>query len=239
MATATLSLLYGVTKFNVSQHGDYPQVSKSHMEWPTRTEQGKQVPLHRFDFTESHSSKKNKDTYDLWIKTTLNQGPVLAGVSRPSDDEFNQRSVASSCSKLYSSFKSRYKDLLKKRQGPVIRIKRKADPEAVEQLVADDDVLDDSLELGPAVDFSFTEYLQSNSLDDGGAPLHPGGLPDPQPAVAVPAHAPHDVTLDAIVAPSEVDEKPVFSSANRGAPRLAPNNHPDTLCSRKSVVSII
>ncbi|KAF8689345.1 hypothetical protein RHS03_09125, partial [Rhizoctonia solani] len=45
-ANASLVRIYGKPKFSLSNHGDYPDVSKSHPNWPHHMDNGKKVPLH-------------------------------------------------------------------------------------------------------------------------------------------------------------------------------------------------
>ncbi|KAF8719222.1 hypothetical protein RHS02_09058, partial [Rhizoctonia solani] len=45
-ANASLVRIYGKPKFSLSNCGDYPDVSKSHPNWPHHMDNGKKVPLH-------------------------------------------------------------------------------------------------------------------------------------------------------------------------------------------------
>ncbi|QRW23903.1 hypothetical protein RhiXN_10227 [Rhizoctonia solani] len=128
-ANASLARIYGEPKFSLSEHGDYPDVSKSHPNWPHHMDNGKKVPLHRFDFRESYLSDRNKETFETWVTTTYNRlrDPTFrtSGGSRLSGSDLERKVVMSACSKVYAAHKSRYKTLTKMRQGPAIPIKRK------------------------------------------------------------------------------------------------------------------
>ncbi|KAF8593466.1 hypothetical protein BDV93DRAFT_566515 [Ceratobasidium sp. AG-I] len=219
IVAAALSSLYGVTKFTMKAYGHYPTVSKMHMDWPSRMNGDVRVPLHRFDFSEAHGSSKNSDTYESWVQLSLSQGPNLANVTHLSSKELNRKSVMAECGKLYSSLKAQHKRLVQKHAAPAIGIKRKVEAVDGEEatLVAQGDSLGDI----PS-DFSYTEFLQSNSF-----------------SVEVPPRS--DELLAPFLAPTEVfHAAPDVGvsdkvSAPITTPQVTPKNHPDAIRSRKVV----
>ncbi|KAG9086216.1 hypothetical protein FRC06_003218 [Ceratobasidium sp. 370] len=123
----TLSTLYGVPKFSMKEHGEYPAVGKDHTSWPSRRDGPRLIPLHRFDFRENYSSPRNNDTFLTWIDHSLNHGPHIAHIPNLPDTVFNRTSVTNTCKKHYTYLKRRYKESFGNHTAPLISIKRKVE----------------------------------------------------------------------------------------------------------------
>ncbi|KAG9079269.1 hypothetical protein FS749_008658 [Ceratobasidium sp. UAMH 11750] len=123
----TLSTLYGVSKFSMKEHGEYPLIGKDHTSWPSNREGNKLIPAHRFDFRENHSSPRNNSTYLAWIEHSLNHGPHIAHITNLPDTVFNRTSVTNMCNKHYTYLKRRYKETFGTQTAPLISIKRKVE----------------------------------------------------------------------------------------------------------------
>ncbi|KAG9120647.1 hypothetical protein FRC07_003789 [Ceratobasidium sp. 392] len=167
-AMAALACIYGVPKFRMKDHGDYPPYTKDHVNWPHRMEGNSRVPVTRFDFTEAYDSAKNKESYELWISITLSQGKHLAGVGHLTESNFNRKTVVQAIGRIYSSFKTQYRTKVTKRGPPSVPIKRKVEAvnNGIEDVLGNNASTTDDL-----TDFSFTEFMQSGSVDLEQLPL--------------------------------------------------------------------
>ncbi|GAB1527019.1 hypothetical protein RhiTH_010194 [Rhizoctonia solani] len=258
-ANASLARIYGEPKFSLSEHEDYPDVSKSHPNWPHHMDNGKKVPLHRFDFRESYLSDRNKETFETWVTTTYNRlrDPTFrtSGGSRLSGSDLERKVVMSACSKVYAAHKSRYKTLTKMRQGPAIPIKRKVESQAPDLLLEGPEAAIGQADgaIFPTVpgiqlditgnlpkDFSFTGYLQSEFINTEGSLPVPGGTSNADSSTH---HAPHyqnlasKNTVNTGPPNVQVNVQPFHNLSSHGMRRREANNHPDTIRSRKTVKS--
>ncbi|KAG9119439.1 hypothetical protein FRC07_005542 [Ceratobasidium sp. 392] len=127
IAKHSLSALYGVAKFSMKEHGEYPSVGKDHTSWPSKPEGGRSVPVHRFDFREPHSSPRNNDSFVAWVDHSLAHGPDMARITDLPNTVFNRKSVTDICIKHYNYLKRRYRETSGSRKAPLIAIKRKGE----------------------------------------------------------------------------------------------------------------
>ncbi|KAG9087022.1 hypothetical protein FS749_003219 [Ceratobasidium sp. UAMH 11750] len=125
--THSLSSIYGVGKFSMKDHGEYPSVGRDHINWPSRRDGTKSIAVHQFDFRENQNSPRNNDTFVAWVDFALNHGPAVARINDLPDAVFNRTSVTLMCNKHYAYLKRRYKDTLAKKADPLISIKRKSE----------------------------------------------------------------------------------------------------------------
>ncbi|KDN47030.1 hypothetical protein RSAG8_03807, partial [Rhizoctonia solani AG-8 WAC10335] len=89
----SLASLYGVKRFSPKEHGIYPTVSKSPLEWPSRMESGSRVTLLRFKWDESYNSPLNQPSFSAWVDHSIKHGPQLAGHLDLPTSILNQRQV--------------------------------------------------------------------------------------------------------------------------------------------------
>ncbi|KAG8754774.1 hypothetical protein FRC12_011092 [Ceratobasidium sp. 428] len=161
-ARSALTHLYGVVKFTIANHGDYPSVSKDNISWPSGINgAGQRVPYSRLDFTEPYGSDKNKATFNHWVDVSLEQGRQLAKVEVP-DSVYTREKVLQACRSLYAGYKSSYKGKVKRNNGPAIPIgKRKA--EQVEE-----DGFNNGAPLEQDSTLSYIALMESSELPDSG-----------------------------------------------------------------------
>ncbi|GAB1521478.1 hypothetical protein RhiTH_004574 [Rhizoctonia solani] len=123
----SLATLYGVKKFSPKEHGQYPQVSKSHMEWPSQNKGGVKKPLHRFKWDEPYNSPVNQPTFNAWVDHSITKGPGLTGHLDLPSSVLNQRVVSSQCSKRYLAIKQQVVRYYGEKKQQVVGIKRRGE----------------------------------------------------------------------------------------------------------------
>ncbi|KDN33955.1 hypothetical protein RSAG8_12954, partial [Rhizoctonia solani AG-8 WAC10335] len=161
----SLANLYGVKKFSPKEHGPYPKVSKSHLEWPSRIESGVRVSLHRFKWDEAYNSPLNQPTFSAWVDHSIQQGPALAGhVDLPSSI-LNQRVMSSLCAKRYSAIKQQVMRYHGDKKPKIAGIKRRG-----EELDAPESKIDLDSGVEPSADVAHDYQLHDHPGHDS-APL--------------------------------------------------------------------
>ncbi|CAE6441999.1 unnamed protein product [Rhizoctonia solani] len=119
--------LYGVKRFSPKEHGIYPTVSKSHLEWPSRMESGSRVTLLCFKWDESYNSPLNQPSFSAWVDHSIKHGPQLAGHLDLPTNNLNQRVMSSLCAKRYLATKQQVTRHHGEKKPKIVGIKRRVE----------------------------------------------------------------------------------------------------------------
>ncbi|QRW20534.1 hypothetical protein RhiXN_05523 [Rhizoctonia solani] len=120
----SLATLYGVKKFSPKEHSQYPQVSKSHMEWPSQNKGRVKKLLHQFKWDKLYNSPVNQPMFNAWVDHLITKGPGLTGHLDLPSSILNQRVVSSQCSKRYLAIKQQVMQYYGKKKQQVVGIKQ-------------------------------------------------------------------------------------------------------------------